>query len=106
MDDGHSAEVGSAAAINEALQDLRYRGKDGHEGWDEVKVSLSDSPLDVCASKAAASSLFFAQAKGGGPKPQRWKQHAGISHRHFRKRPQQQQQQQQRCFFSFFRLRL
>jgi hypothetical protein len=61
VDDDHFTVVGSAAAINEALQDLRYRGKDGHEGWDEVKVSLSDSPLDVCAR----ASPLFGRSPGG-----------------------------------------
>jgi hypothetical protein len=48
VDDDYLEVVGSAAALNEALQDLRYRGQPGATGWDKIEVALSDTPLDVC----------------------------------------------------------
>jgi ELWxxDGT repeat protein len=54
VNDDYLEVSGSAEALNEALQDLRYRGKDGATGWDTVEVTLSDSPLNVCGGFAAA----------------------------------------------------
>jgi len=56
VDDDAFTVVGSASALNEALRDLRYKGKPGREGWDQVRVSLSDAPLDVCAQASQLPS--------------------------------------------------
>jgi hypothetical protein len=66
--------VGSAAALNEALMDLRYEAKAGEEGWDEIAVTLSDTPLDVCGLGAARNHTGqhqgpgrHSRSGGGGP---------------------------------------